>query len=69
MTWGSKDWSYYDKPVYNPLVGKVVIAYRERVENQKERLLKLEYLCQGEVDFVEITGELVFDKGEEESGQ
>ncbi len=55
------DWIYYDKPWYNPLVGKVVIAYRERVENQKERLLKLEYLCQGEVKFVEIEGEFNFE--------
>lgn len=64
MTWGSKDWNYYNTPWYNPLVGDVVVAYRE-YGDKETRTINIEYLCQGEVGFVEISGELVFDKGDE----
>ncbi|AUR86266.1 hypothetical protein NVP1084O_059 [Vibrio phage 1.084.O._10N.261.49.F5] len=51
------DWIYYEEPWYNPLVGKVVIAYKEYSSDKGQRVLNLDYLCQGEVRFVEITGE------------
>lgn len=54
------DWVYYDTPWYNPLIGKKVVAYRESGDKET-RTLNLEYLCQGDLQFVEIAGELVFD--------
>ncbi|QZI86972.1 hypothetical protein MYOV056v2_p0199 [Vibrio phage 184E37.3a] len=56
-------WVYYDKPWFNPLVGKVVVAYKESFPDKKTRMLKLEYLCQGEIRNIEVEGKLVF--GEE----
>ena len=57
-------WVYYETPWFNPLVGKVVVAYKETFPEKVTRKLKLEYLCQVEIHEVEINGELVF--GEEE---
>ena len=57
-------WVYYDEPWFNPLVGKVVVAYKESVPDKKARKLKLEYLCQVEIYDIDIDGKLVY--GEEE---
>lgn len=57
-------WVYYEEPWFNPLVGKVVVAYKESFPDMKARVLKLEYRCQGEIYDIKIEGELVF--GEEE---
>ena len=34
-------WVYYDEPWFNPLVGKVVVAYKESVPDKKARVIKL----------------------------
>ena len=56
------DWVYYDKPKFNQLIGKMVVAYRESMPDKDTRTVNLEFLVQGDIREIEINGELSFEE-------